>query len=110
MQRNYDPVNAGLCTFLITGFMNGYSAGVKAGVRAAFMKDPENFRSMQGINDATKRILDVQSKAVCIPDDATVNFITGIFVAYMQKHPEMGREQYHVPLERALEDAFPCSK
>lgn len=99
-----------MCTLLITGFMNGYFAGIKTGVRAEFMKDSENLRSIQGIDDATKRILEVQSKAVCIPDGATVPYITGIFVAFMNKHPEMGREPYYVPLERALEEAFPCSK
>lgn len=105
---NGDSISAGLCTFLISGYIHGYQKGINAGVRAAFTKDRENLQTTKGIDDVVSRVSAVEKIASCIPSDVTIRKIQDLFVSYISKHPEDKERQYYGPLEQALEEAYPC--
>lgn len=99
-------IAAGLCTFLIRGFVDGFQSGANRGMNTAFIDDQKNRATTQGIADVQLRLSIIRPKAECLPPQATIKQVNEVFVQYMESHPERREEPYREPLTDAIESYF----
>jgi hypothetical protein len=94
------------CIMVIDGFVNGYMAGAKRGVRTAFLEDPQNLESTQGVADATARVTRLYPKATCFPALGTTKQVADVFVTFLSVHPDRRKQHYGQVLTDAVESYF----
>lgn len=113
LQDHPDPAvsarAAGLCTFLLRGFVDGLSIGANRGLRVAFIEDKKNLETTAGVDDLMRRIDAVRPSALCLPPTATIRQLASVFADFMRTHPELSDEPYPGPAMAAWEAHY-CPK
>lgn len=93
------------CSRLI-GFIDGYKFGAIHGAATAFLKDPQNLATTNGVDDFTHRLGAVGTQAACIPERATRAQVRDVFITYVDEHPEALKASYANTLAAAIQNHY----